>query len=203
MRSPRPATLGLPEPEETGDSFLANARSRRGPPRGDGAARDRGRQRHLRAALEASPASTPPAGPGPARTSPRHAGVEERLSGGASRADRAAWFISALCIAWPDGHVEEFEGRVDGTLVGRPAARTASATTRLPAGGPDAHLRRNDGGRKARPSAARARPVAPCARLRHALGGLPETGEPRLGIAEGPRATAGPAQGPSGRGSTT
>ncbi len=27
-----------------------------------------------------------------------------------------AWFISALAICWPDGHVETFEGRVDGDL---------------------------------------------------------------------------------------
>ena len=33
---------------------------------------------------------------------------------------RQAWFISALCIAWPDGHVEHFEGRIDGTLVWPP-----------------------------------------------------------------------------------
>ena len=25
-----------------------------------------------------------------------------------------------LCVAWPDGHIEEFEGRVDGTLVWPP-----------------------------------------------------------------------------------
>ena len=30
---------------------------------------------------------------------------------------RGAHFVSALCVAWPDGHVEEFEGRVDGVLV--------------------------------------------------------------------------------------
>ena len=33
---------------------------------------------------------------------------------------RRAHFIAALCLAWPDGHVEEFEGRVDGTLVWPP-----------------------------------------------------------------------------------
>jgi XTP/dITP diphosphohydrolase len=33
---------------------------------------------------------------------------------------RTAHFVSALCIAWPDGHLEEFEGRVDGTLVWPP-----------------------------------------------------------------------------------
>jgi XTP/dITP diphosphohydrolase len=33
---------------------------------------------------------------------------------------RRAHFISALCVTWPDGHVEEFEGRVDGTLIWPP-----------------------------------------------------------------------------------
>src|SRR4029077_1726506 len=30
-------------------------------------------------------------------------------------ADRRAWFVAALCLAWPDGHTETFVGRVDGT----------------------------------------------------------------------------------------
>ena len=30
---------------------------------------------------------------------------------------RTASFICALSLAWPDGHVESFEGKVDGTLV--------------------------------------------------------------------------------------
>jgi XTP/dITP diphosphohydrolase len=29
--------------------------------------------------------------------------------------------VSALAVAWPDGHLEEVEARVDGTLVGRRA----------------------------------------------------------------------------------
>jgi XTP/dITP diphosphohydrolase len=33
---------------------------------------------------------------------------------------RRAHFIAALCLAWPDGHVEEFEGRVDGAAVWPP-----------------------------------------------------------------------------------
>ena len=28
--------------------------------------------------------------------------------------DRRAWFVAALCLAWPDGHAETFVGRVDG-----------------------------------------------------------------------------------------
>ena len=33
---------------------------------------------------------------------------------------RKAEFVSALCVAWPDGHTEEFEARVAGTLVWPP-----------------------------------------------------------------------------------
>ena len=36
------------------------------------------------------------------------------------RDDRSAWFACALALAWPDGHCEIFEGRVDGTLVWPP-----------------------------------------------------------------------------------
>ena len=30
--------------------------------------------------------------------------------------DRRAHFVAALALAWPDGHCDSFEGRVDGTL---------------------------------------------------------------------------------------
>ena len=33
---------------------------------------------------------------------------------------RRAHFIAALCLAWPDGHVEDFEGHVDGVAVWPP-----------------------------------------------------------------------------------
>src|SRR3954454_23427374 len=37
---------------------------------------------------------------------------------GATTSDKCkAHFVSALCVAWPDGHLEEVEGRADGTLV--------------------------------------------------------------------------------------
>ena len=40
---------------------------------------------------------------------------------GAKTAERRrAHFISALCVAWPDGHREEFEAQVNGTLVWPP-----------------------------------------------------------------------------------
>jgi XTP/dITP diphosphohydrolase len=43
-----------------------------------------------------------------------------RSRGATSPASRMAHFISALCVAWPDGHAQEFEGRVDGVLVWPP-----------------------------------------------------------------------------------
>ena len=45
--------------------------------------------------------------------------VEDKLSADPTAA-RDAHFICALALAWPDGHVEWFEGRVDGTLVWPP-----------------------------------------------------------------------------------
>ena len=40
--------------------------------------------------------------------------------GARTPAQRRAHFIAALCLAWPDGHVEEFEGRVDGVAAWPP-----------------------------------------------------------------------------------
>ena len=43
--------------------------------------------------------------------------VNERVG---DAVDRRAWFVAALCLAWPDGHTETFVGRVDGTMVWPP-----------------------------------------------------------------------------------
>ena len=43
--------------------------------------------------------------------------VQNRVGG---NADRRAWFVAALCLAWPDGHTETFLGRIDGTVVWPP-----------------------------------------------------------------------------------
>ena len=37
--------------------------------------------------------------------------------------DRRAWFVAALCLAWPDGHTETYIGRVDGTMTWPPRGR--------------------------------------------------------------------------------
>src|SRR3546814_17775536 len=46
--------------------------------------------------------------------------VETRLGDAGPNASRNAHFVCALALAWPDGHVEWFEGRVDGALVWQP-----------------------------------------------------------------------------------
>jgi len=43
-----------------------------------------------------------------------------RARGAITPERRRAHFVSALCLAWPDGHAEEFEARVAGTLVWPP-----------------------------------------------------------------------------------
>ena len=43
--------------------------------------------------------------------------VQEKLG---DNPNRRAYFISVLSLAWPDGHVESFEGRIYGTMVWPP-----------------------------------------------------------------------------------
>ena len=49
--------------------------------------------------------------------------VRDELSarfGSFEQADRRAAFVAVLCLAWPDGHEEIAEGRVEGELVDPP-----------------------------------------------------------------------------------
>jgi XTP/dITP diphosphohydrolase len=116
--------MGLNEPEESGTTFRANARIK-----AQAAADASG----LPAFADDSGLVVDALGGAPGIHSARWAGadknfraametIEEKLrERGALRAERrGAHFVSALCVAWPDGHVEEFEGRVDGTLVWPP-----------------------------------------------------------------------------------
>ena len=111
--------MGLPEPEENAPDFAGNARIK---------------------ALAAATASALPAlsddsgfcvaalNGAPGVHSARWAGpakdfaaamttVNDRIG---DNLDRRAWFIAALCVAWPDGHTETFLGRIDGTVVWPP-----------------------------------------------------------------------------------
>ncbi len=119
------ASLGLPEPEETGATFTENAvlkalaaASVSGLPV---LADDSG---VAVTALGGQPGiySARWAGPGKdfsvaMRRVERELGVERELAGAV---DRSAAFVSVLCLAWPDGRHETFEGRVEGTLVWPP-----------------------------------------------------------------------------------
>ncbi len=46
--------------------------------------------------------------------------VEGKLAELGSDADRSAYFVCTLALAWPDGHSEVFEGRVQGNLIWPP-----------------------------------------------------------------------------------
>lgn len=63
--------------------------------------------------------------------------LQER--GATTPAQRKAHFVSALCVAWPDGHLEEVEARADGTLVWPP--RGTAGFGYDPAFMPDGHTR--------------------------------------------------------------
>ena len=116
--------LGLPEPAETGMTFRDNARIKAAAAAG---------ATGLPAFADDSGLAVDALAGAPGIHSARWAGPDrdfahamEKIEGaldarGARGADeRRAHFVSALCVAWPDGHVEEFEGRVDGTLVWPP-----------------------------------------------------------------------------------
>ena len=115
---------GLSEPDETGTTFSANARIK-----AEAAAKASG----LPAFADDSGLAVDALDGAPGIYSARWAGpdkdfqrametVEEKLRerGATLPERRTAHFVSALCVAWPDGHTEEFEGGVTGTLVWPP-----------------------------------------------------------------------------------
>ena len=116
--------LDLPEPAETGASFRDNARIK---------AQAAASASRLPAFADDSGLAVDALGGAPGIHSARWAGddknftrametIESMLNDhGADRpALRGAQFVSALCVAWPDGHIEEFEGTTEGTLVWPP-----------------------------------------------------------------------------------
>ena len=111
--------LGLAEPEETEPDFAGNAK--------------------LKALAAATAADLPALADdsgfcvaaldgAPGVVSARWAGPNKDFSAAMQRVkdelgdstDQRAWFISVLALAWPDGHTEIFEGRVDGRIVWPP-----------------------------------------------------------------------------------
>jgi XTP/dITP diphosphohydrolase len=116
--------LGLGEPEETGMTFRDNARIK-----AEAAAKAAG----LPAFADDSGLAVDALDGAPGIHSARWAGpnkdffgamrmIEDKLSalGATAPEHRKAHFVSALCVVWPDGHLEEFKARVEGTLVWPP-----------------------------------------------------------------------------------
>ena len=116
--------LRLAEPEETGTTFAANARIK-------AMAAATATERAAFADDSGLVIETLDGEPG--IHSARWAGPNKDFRGAMNRIQtlliergattpeqRRAHFIAALCLAWPDGHVEEFEGRVDGHIVWPP-----------------------------------------------------------------------------------
>jgi XTP/dITP diphosphohydrolase len=114
--------LDLPEPEETGTTFVMNAELK---------ARAAADLSGLPALADDSGLCVDALGGDPGIFSARWGGerkdfgmamglVERALAATGPNPARTAHFVCALALAWPDGHVEWFEGRVDGTLVDPP-----------------------------------------------------------------------------------
>jgi XTP/dITP diphosphohydrolase len=113
--------LDLPEPEETGSTFIENARIK---------AHAATKATGLPAFADDSGLAIEALGGEPGIYSARWAGpnkdfaqamqtIEDKLRA-LKTSNRRAQFVAALCLAWPDGHTEDFEARVDGTLVWPP-----------------------------------------------------------------------------------
>jgi XTP/dITP diphosphohydrolase len=135
--------LGLGEPEETGDDFRANATIK---------AVAAARSAKLPAFADDSGLVVDALDGAPGIYSARWAGETKDFSAAMTRIERLlqergattaekrkAHFVSALCVAWPDGHLEEVEARVHGTLVWPP--RGTAGFGYDPAFQPDGHTR--------------------------------------------------------------
>ena len=109
-------SLGLPEPPETGVTFVANAEIK---------ARSAADFSGLPALADDSGLAVEALNGEPGIYSARWAGegkdfalamrlVHDRLIAAGPEVGHDAHFVCALSLCWPDGHIESFEGRVDG-----------------------------------------------------------------------------------------
>ena len=108
--------LDLPEPEETGLTFVANAELKaQASMEGSGLAALADDSGLCVNALGGDPGLYSARWAGPSKDfSIAIAAVHEKLQG---FDDKSAYFICVLALAWPDGHLETFEGRINGQIV--------------------------------------------------------------------------------------
>lgn len=107
------AALGLPEPEETAPDFAGNAQIKAlAAARACGLPALSDDSGFCVAALNGDPGvfSARWAGPGKDFAAAMMR-VNDRIG---DNPDRRAWFVAALCLAWPDGGTDTFLGRIDG-----------------------------------------------------------------------------------------
>ena len=115
---PSAGELGLPEPEETGRTFVENAVLKAAAAAGGSG---------LPSLADDSGLAVGALGGRPGIHSARYAerpdgtrdfafGMEKLRAELGDAEDTSAAFICALALAWPDGHCETVEGRVDGRL---------------------------------------------------------------------------------------
>ncbi|MEE2661928.1 MAG: RdgB/HAM1 family non-canonical purine NTP pyrophosphatase [Pseudomonadota bacterium] len=113
------ADLGIPEPEETGASFIENAKLK---------ARAATHETGFPAIADDSGIEIYALDGAPGIYSARWAGQNKDFCGAMRRVqtelgnnpDRRARFVCALALAWPDSHVEVFVGDVEGCVVWPP-----------------------------------------------------------------------------------
>jgi len=106
----------LPEPEETEKTFIGNAQLK---------SMAAAKGANLPALADDSGLAVSALDGAPGIYSARWAGpdkdfdmaMEKVQNGIGNHPDRRASFICALSLAWPDGHVENFEGKIDGEIV--------------------------------------------------------------------------------------
>jgi XTP/dITP diphosphohydrolase len=111
--------LGLPEPDETEPDFVGNARIK---------ALAAARGTNLPALADDSGFCVAALGGAPGVVSARWAGPAKDFAAAMQRVqretgdaeDRRAWFVCALCLAWPDGQADTFFARVEGHMVWPP-----------------------------------------------------------------------------------
>ncbi|MGB4058384.1 MAG: RdgB/HAM1 family non-canonical purine NTP pyrophosphatase [Alphaproteobacteria bacterium] len=113
------AELNLPEPEETGVTFEANALLK---------ARAAAIKSGKPALADDSGVAVAALNGAPGIYSARWAGSEKDFTKAMTKIndlledkpDRSAAFICVLALGWPDGHVETFDGRIEGDIVWPP-----------------------------------------------------------------------------------
>ena len=119
--------LNLPEPEETGLTFIENAELK---------ALAAAKAAHIPAFADDSGLCVEALNNEPGIYSARWAGASKDFDAAMAKiedllqqadattpARRRAHFVSALTLAWPDGHVESFEGKIYGEIVWPPRGK--------------------------------------------------------------------------------